>query len=92
MNYTVTYTELPNGSPTDELVMIAPRRNTTLTGLKEFTNYSITVFASTVKGGGNRSEPFIVTTDEDRKYCSGFRLLCIHFNLGFYGIKIKSTF
>ena len=63
MNYTVTYTELPNGSPTAEVV-IAPKRNATLTGLKKFTNYRITVFASTAKGGGNRSDPIIVITDD----------------------------
>ena len=63
VNYTVTYTELPNGSPTAEMV-IAPKRNATLTGLKKFTNYRITVFASTTKGGGNRSDPIIVITDD----------------------------
>ena len=66
MNYTVTYRELPDGSPIPQVV-IAPKRNITLTGLKKFTNYSITVFASTTKGGGNRSEPIIVITDEDSK-------------------------
>ena len=70
MNYTVTYTKLPDGSPTDEVIVIAPKRNATLTRLKEFTNYSITVFASTAKGGGNRSEPIIVITDEDSEYNS----------------------
>ena len=70
MNYTVTYTELPAGNSRKEIV-IAPRTNTTLTGLKKFTNYSITVFASTAKGGGNKSELIIVSTDEDRKYNSG---------------------
>ena len=75
MNYTVTYTELPDGSPTDEVVVIASTRNATLTRLKKFTNYSITVFASTAKGGGNKSELIIVITDEDRKYS---RLLCSH--------------
>ena len=70
VNYTVTYTELPNGSPTAEVV-IAPKRSTTLTGLKKFTNYSITVFASTAKGAGNRSDPIIVITDEDSEYNSG---------------------
>ena len=71
VNYTVTYTELPNhGSPTAEVV-IAPKRNATLTGLKKFTSYSITVFASTAEGGGNRSDPIIVITDEDSKYYSG---------------------
>ena len=72
VNYTVTYTELPiaNGSSTAEVV-IAPKRNATLTGLKKFTNYRVTVFASTAKGGGNRSDPIIVITDEDGKYNSG---------------------
>ena len=69
MNYTVTYTELPAGNSRKEIV-IAPRTNTTLTVLKKFTNYSITVFASTAKGGGNRSEPIIVITDEDSEYNS----------------------
>ena len=70
VNYTVTYTELPDGSPTDEVVVIAPKRNASLTTLIKFTNYSITVFASTAKGGGNRSEPIIVITDEDSEYNS----------------------
>ena len=70
VNYTVTRTELPNGSPISQVV-IAPKRNATLTGLKKFTNYSITVFASTAEGGGNRSDPIIVITDEDSKYNSG---------------------
>ena len=66
MNYTVTYREFRDGSPIPQVV-IAPKRNATLTRLKKFTNYSITVFASTAKGGGNRSEPIIVITDEDSK-------------------------
>ena len=70
VNYTVTPTELPNVSPIPQVV-IAPKRNTTLTGLKKFTTYSITVFASTAEGGGNRSDPIIVITDEDSKYNSG---------------------
>ena len=70
VNYTVTHTKLPDGSPTDEVIVIAPKRNATLKRLKEFTNYSITVFASTAKGGGNRSEPIIVITDEDSEYNS----------------------
>ena len=70
VNYTVTYTELPDGSQTDEVVVIAPKRNASLTTLIKFTNYSITVFASTAKGGGNRSEPIIVITDEDSEYNS----------------------
>ena len=37
----------------------------TLTGLREFVNYSITVFASTVVGNGPASDPIIVSTSED---------------------------
>ena len=66
VSYTITYTEVPGGNSGTKIV-IAPRTNATLTGLKKFTNYSITVFASTAKGGGNKSEPIIVITDEDRK-------------------------
>ena len=33
-----------------------------MAGLKENSTYSITVFASTVKGDGNISSPIIVTT------------------------------
>ena len=35
--------------------------------LEKYTNYSILVFASTVKGDGNASDPIIVTTDQDSK-------------------------
>ena len=66
LSYTVTYKALPGGAPKAEVV-IAPTTETTLTGLNEYTNYSITVFASTVIGGGNVSEPIIVITDEDSK-------------------------
>ena len=48
--------------------MTAPANQTTLTGLNEYTNYSITVFASTSKGGGNQSAPIVVITDEDSKF------------------------
>ena len=66
LRYTVTYIALPGGTPKAELV-IAPTTETTLAGLNEYTNYSITVLASTVKGDGNVSEPIIVITDEDSK-------------------------
>ena len=91
MNYTITYTEVPSGNSRKEIV-IAPSRNVTLTGLKIFTNYSITVFASTAKGGGNRSVPIIVTTDEDRKYNSGVYLIYISFRSLGYKLKISSAF
>ena len=49
-------------------VVDAPTTQATLRGLNEYTNYSITVFASTSKGRGNFSEPIIVITDEDSKF------------------------
>ena len=71
LSYTVTYKALPGGTP-KTMVVVAPTTEVTLTDLNEFTNYSITVFASTVKGAGNDSEPIIVITDEDStlKYCN----------------------
>ena len=67
LSYTVTYRALPSGSSQTKNVT-APANQTTLTGLKEYTNYSITVFASTSKGGGNQSAPIVVITDEDSKF------------------------
>ena len=49
------------------MVVNASITQVNLTGLNEYTNYSITVFASTVKGGGNASAPTFVITDEDSK-------------------------
>ena len=66
LSYTVGYTVLPGGSEQTKVVN-TQATDTTLTGLNEFTNYSITVLASTSKGGGNISEPIIVITDEDSK-------------------------
>ena len=67
VNYTVTYRCLPSG-PAKTRNVSAPVSQTTLTGLNEFTNYSITVFASTSKGGGNESTPIVVITDEDSEF------------------------
>ena len=67
LSYTVTYRALPGGSSQTKNVT-APENHTTLTGLHEFTNYSITVFASTSKGRGNQSTPIVVITDEDGKF------------------------
>ena len=66
LSYTVSYTALPGGVP-QRVVLSAPTNHVTLRSLKEFTNYTILVFASTVKGEGNASDPIIVTTDEDSK-------------------------
>ena len=62
----MTYTALPGGIPRT-VVVSASTTHKVLRGLEEYTNYSILVFASTVKGDGNASDPIIVTTDEDSK-------------------------
>ena len=67
LSYTVTYWALPGGSLQIKLVN-APTTKATLTGLNELTNYSVTVFASTVKGDGNVSEPLTIRTDEDGRF------------------------
>ena len=66
LSYIVTYKSIPHGSPQTKVVS-APTTETTLTSLNEYTNYSITVSASTVKGAGRISAPIFVITDEDSK-------------------------
>ncbi|XP_067037302.1 protein sidekick-2-like isoform X2 [Acropora muricata] len=61
--YTVTYRALPSGFR-QTVIVAAPAHQTTLTGLNKYTNYSITVFASTCKAG-NVSAPIFIVTDED---------------------------
>ena len=64
--YTITYksqTENDNGN----VQVNGSVHQTQLTNLKEFVNYNITVFASTVKGGGPASVPIVVRTDQDSK-------------------------
>ena len=66
LTYTITYESLvenQNGNVTVNY----PDHQTNLTGLREYVNYSITVFASTVKGDGPASDPIIVITDQDSK-------------------------
>ena len=65
--YTITYhsqTENDNGT-----VSTGPSgRQKTISGLKEYVNYNIRVFASTVKGDGPPSSPvLVVRTDQDSK-------------------------
>ena len=86
LRYTVTYTALPDGSPQPKVVN-APTTETTLTGLNEYTNYSITVFASTSKGNGNVSAPTTVITDEDSK-CA---FLCNKLNYIIFLLLHKET-
>ena len=66
LSYTVTYKALPDGSSQTKVVR-APTTVATLAGLKNNTNYSITVFASTVKGAGRNSAPIFVMTGKDCK-------------------------
>jgi len=66
--YTITYhsqTENDKGN-----VLAGPDdRQKELANLKEWVNYNITVFASTVKGAGPASDPVIVVrTDQDSKF------------------------
>ena len=67
LSYTVTYVALRDGIPQTKVVS-APTTQVTLTGLNEYTNYSITVFASTIKGNGNASLPIVIITDDDSKF------------------------
>ena len=68
--YNITYqslTENDNG-----FVPAGPNdRQANLTGLKEFVNYTISVFASTVKGIGPPSV-LVVRTDQDSKWLNLF--------------------
>ena len=68
LSYTVNYQATPEGNPQQNQVVNASTREVTLTGLKKNTGYKIEVFANTSKGGGMKSEPFTVQTDEDSKY------------------------
>jgi len=67
MSYMVSYKALPDGMTKRQAVSGATNQ-VTLTSLKKYTNYSITVFASTAKGNGNASEPIIVITDQDSRF------------------------
>ena len=67
LSYAVTYRALSNSSDQTKKVT-APANQTTLTDLNKYTNYGITVFASTSKGEGNKSTPIVVITDEDSEF------------------------
>ena len=74
LSYTVTYWTPPGVSQQTKVVS-APTTEATLMGLDEHTNYTITVFASTVKGGGIVSEPITLRTDEDSEFSNCFKFL-----------------
>ena len=81
LTYTVMYTAFPGGILLTAIVK-APTTHVTLRSLEEYTNYSILVFASTVKGDGNASDPIIVTTDEDSKLPKSLRYLILKRGVG----------
>ncbi len=66
LTYTITYESLTENH-NENVTVNYPARQTNLTGLREYVNYSITVFASTVKGNGPASNPIVVITDQDGK-------------------------
>ena len=74
LSYTVNYQALPDGSLRTRAVN-SPTTEAKLTGLNPNTNYSITVFASTVKGDGSVSTPIVVLTDLNRKFTQTLFLL-----------------
>ena len=65
-SYNITYHSLTENHSNSTTVDF-PDRQVTLTGLKNFVNYSITVSASTKIGPGPASKPVIVSTGEDSK-------------------------
>ena len=54
------------------VTVLVPSRNISFTRLEKYTNYTIQILAFTVKGDGNRSEPTVVITDEDSKFCFSY--------------------
>ena len=66
MGYTITYTSQTQND-NGNVPAGSYDRQKELNGLKEYVNYNITVFASTVKGDGPASAPTVVRTNEDSK-------------------------
>ena len=64
-SYTVTYKKIPGGTDKSKTVTV---KTAELDGLEKYTNYSIKVLATTMKGDGPPSEPITVSTDQDSKY------------------------
>ena len=74
LSYTVNYRMLPGGiNLTNKVDALATEA--TLMDLNEHTNYTITVFASTVKGDGIVSEPITLRTDEASEFSNCLKFL-----------------
>ena len=71
LSYTVSYNEV-SGSSKETKIVDAPEYQTTMTDLNKYTNYTISVVATTRKGNGVVSAPIIVITDEGSEYNSLF--------------------
>ena len=67
LSYTVNY-KASEGNLQQSQVVNASTREVTLIGLDKNTAYEIEMFANTSKGGGKKSEPITLKTDEDSKY------------------------
>ena len=87
-SYTITYQSLTqnhDGSVRVDYLYHHIR----LTGLKEYVNYSITVFASTVKGDGPASNPIIITTDQPQSKYKSVHMYTSLINIDFPKDKFK---
>ena len=77
--YTITFQSQTENHNENVLVGRNDRQKS-ITGLKEYVNYNITVFSSTVKGDGPDSSPvFDVRTDQDSKLISVVKRFSINF-------------
>ena len=65
-SYTITY-QSQTENDNERAQVNSSSLQTELTNLKEYVNYNITVFASTVKGDGPASDLIVVRTDQDSK-------------------------
>nr|XP_058950117.1 protein sidekick-1-like [Pocillopora verrucosa] len=65
LTYTISYQSLTQNDNSSKTVGSSIQK-LNLTGLKEFVDYNITLFASTVKGNGKLSDPIFVITDQDK--------------------------
>ena len=83
LRYTVKYTALPEGSEQTKVVNV-PTTEATLMDLNEHTNYTIKVFASTVKGDGNVSEPITRRTGEDSEFSNCFKCCKFYVNCNLF--------
>ena len=81
--YTIAY-QSQTENHTDSVEVGRNDHQKNITGLKEYVNYNITVFASTVIGAGPHSSPvLVVRTDQDGKsfFLNSFCRCSSYFNI-----------